>query len=84
MQAVEDNPPNNNNIPRSKDCIYLRASNSLQGGHDLMDLAIGRKITRSKVIACAMTQMVIEIVKQIAEQQDYKFLKFFNPFSPEI
>ena len=77
VQAVEDNPPKNNNLPRSKDYIYLRASNLLQGGHDLMDLATGRKITCSKVIACAMTRMVIERVEQIAEQQGYKSLKFF-------
>ena len=78
MQAVEDNPLKNNNLPRSKDCIYLRASDSLQGGHDLMNLATGRKITCSKVIACATTRMVIERVDQIAEQQGYKSLKFFN------
>ena len=45
VQAVEDNPPKNKNLLRSKDCIYLRASNLLQGGHDLMDLSTGRKIT---------------------------------------
>ena len=78
MQAVEDNSPKNNNLPRSKDCIYLRASNLLQGGHDLMDLATERKITCLKAIACAMTQLVIERVEQIAEQQGYKSLKFFD------
>ena len=55
--------------------IYLRAYDSLQGGHKMMDLATGRMFTRPKCDACAMTRMVIERVELLAEEQGYKTLK---------
>ena len=43
-----------------------------------MDLATGRMIRRAKVIACAMTHLVVERVEELAARQGYKSLKFFN------
>ena len=84
VQATEDNSPKNNNFPRSLDCIYLRAADQLQGGHELIDLATGQKITRPKVTACRMTRMVIERVELIAARQGYRSLKFFNRKKQEM
>ena len=84
VQAVEDSPPKNNNLPRSRDCIYLRAADALQGGHELMDLATSHMITRPKVIACAMARMVNERVELLAELQGYKTLKVFNRVKKEM
>ena len=43
-QGYYENNPKNNNIPRTKDCIYLQSAQSLQRGHEVMDLATGELI----------------------------------------
>ena len=48
VQAYDEHVPKNNNVPQSIDAIYLRAEDSLQGGHQVMDLATGRMPRRSK------------------------------------
>ena len=45
VQANDEPNPTNTNAPRTLDCIYLRPTNNIQGGHELMDLATGRVIT---------------------------------------
>lgn len=75
---MEDKSLKNTNLPRSIYAIHLRAAESLQGSHEMMDLATGRIFTRPKVTACAMKRMVIEGVELLAEKQGYKTLKFFN------
>ena len=62
VQGYDEHEPKNNNIPRSKDCIYLQKSDSLQRGHELMDLATGEFITCCRADKCVMTRMVIERV----------------------
>ena len=84
IQVVDDRLPKNNNLPRSIDSIYLRADDSLQGGHKLMDFATGRVFTRATVTACAMTRMAIERVELIATRQGFKTLKFFNRKKEEM
>ena len=39
VQANEDSNPKNNNLQQPLYCIYLQWADSLQGGHELMDLA---------------------------------------------
>ena len=78
VQATDNKSPKTNNITRSIDAIYLRVSESLQGVHEMMDLATGRMFTRPQVKVCTMTRMVIERVELLAEKQGYKTLKFFN------
>lgn len=84
VQVKEDSPPKKNNLPISLDYIYIRALESLQRGHKLMDLATGSIITRPKGTACTMNQMEIERVKLIAERQGYNKLKFFNRARKEM
>lgn len=78
VQANNEIKFKNNNLPRTLDCIYLQAVNSLQGGHELMDLATGRLIVRPKVMACLMTRVVIDRVDELARKEGFKSLKFFN------
>jgi len=48
VQANQDNNPKNTNAPRTIDAIYLRPiPSNIQGGHEVMDLATGRVVTRS-------------------------------------
>ena len=37
-QGYAERTIKNNNIPRTKDCIYLQPSDTLQRGHECMDL----------------------------------------------
>ena len=78
VQAYDEHAPKNNNVPRSIDTIYLRAEDSLQGGHQVMDLATGRMTRRPKCRKCRMTRLVIERVETLARRQGFKTLKFFN------
>ena len=43
-QGYQEMNPKNNNVPRTKDVIYLQAAQALQRGHELMDLATGELI----------------------------------------
>ena len=76
VQATDDKSPKNNNLPRSIDAIYICTAESLQGGHEMIDLATGRMFTRPQVKAFTMTQMVIERVELLAEKQVYKTLNY--------
>ena len=71
-------PKSNNNIARTIDAIYLRPALSLQEGHDVMDLATGRVVTRPKWTPCKMTKLVIRQVEELARKQGIKSLKFYN------
>lgn len=84
VQASTDNNPTNTTMPRTIDAIYLRPAPNLQGGHELMDLQSGLKITRPKVTQCAMTNTVIRRVEELAARQGHKTLKFFNRKKEEI
>ena len=84
VQAIDDRLPKNNNLPRSIDLVYLRADNTLQGGHELMELTTGRVSGRLKVAACAMMHMVIDRGERIASKQGYNYFKFFNRKNKEL
>ena len=78
VQAYHEQRPKNNNLPRTKDCIYLQPSDTLQRGHEVMDLMTGELIRVTRVDKCVMTQMVIARVEELATRQGYSTLKFFN------
>ena len=80
VQASNENKPTNTNLPRTIDAIYLRPHKSLQGGHELFDLATGRVITRGKVKVIPVTSMVIQAVEKLAEDQGIKEYKFKNRY----
>ncbi|MGC8538238.1 MAG: hypothetical protein ACP5MZ_04665, partial [Candidatus Micrarchaeia archaeon] len=60
------------------DAIYLRPVDNIQGGHELMDLNSGRLITRPRVVEIPITNLVIEAVESMAEEQGIKSLKLQN------
>ena len=77
VQANYEAKPYNTPAPRTIDAIYLCPIRRPQGGHELMDLNTGRKITRPVVHEVPITQMVIQAVESLAEargiKQNYKF-----------
>ena len=75
VQANQENNPSNTNAPQTIDAIYLRPLNNKQGGHELMNLQTGLRITRNKVWELPVTDMVIKAVETMAEEQGIKSLK---------
>ena len=67
-----------------KDVIYLQSMQALQRGHEVMDLATGELIRVTRFDKCMMTRLVINRVEQLAAQQGYKTLKFFNRKKEEM
>ena len=80
VQATHEPERKNSNISRTIDCIYLRPSNSMQGGHEVMDLNTGGVITRSRVKVIPLSDFIIKTVERMAEEQGMKELKFRNKF----
>jgi hypothetical protein len=78
VQANHKTNQTNSNASQTIDAIYLRPVNSMQGGHELYDLNSGRVITRARVTQIPVTDVVIKAIKQIAEDQGFKSLKFKN------
>ena len=79
VQANQENDPKNTNAPRTIDCIYLRPiTRNIQGGHELMDLNSGRMITRQRVWEIPVTDVVIQAVERMGEEQGIKSLKLQN------
>ena len=68
----------NNNVPRTKDCIYHQPTEPLQRGHECMDLMTGELICCPKVDLCVMTRLVIARVEELAASQGYRTLKFLT------
>jgi hypothetical protein len=80
VQATHETKATNSNLPRTLDAIYLRPHDTIQGGHELFDLTSGRVITRSTVKVIPVTQMVIDAVKRMADDQGMKDFKFKNKY----
>ena len=68
----------NTNLARTIDAIYLRPANSINGGHEVMDLSTGKLNTCMQIKQVAITELAIKAVEKIAEDQGFKSLKFFN------
>ena len=73
-----DSPMKNNPKPQGRDCIYLRASKSIQGGHQVLNLSTWRIVERPKVVKVTMTNLVIKAVNDIVKGNGLKSHKFFN------
>jgi hypothetical protein len=78
VQANHEMNQTNSNASRTLDAIYLRPVTSMQGGHELQDLNSGRVITWARVAQISITDVVIQAIKHIAEDQGVKSLKFKN------
>ena len=59
-------PKSNDDRARTLDIIYLCPSPSLQGGHDVMDLAKGVVVAHPKWTPCKMTDIVVKCVEKMA------------------
>jgi hypothetical protein len=56
----------NTNAPRALDCIYLRALDSTQGGHELLHLQTYSVIKRRKMKKMVLTPSIIKIVDEVS------------------
>ena len=66
VQAHTEPDPKNTQYPRTLDCIYLRYVDNDQSGHHLLDLRTGRTIKRRTVTVIPITSNVIDLVHQMA------------------
>ena len=80
MQAYADRQFKNNNVLRTKDYIYLQPTDTVQRGHECMDLMTSELIHCPKAELCVMTKLVISRarVEELAASQECRMLKFFN------
>jgi hypothetical protein len=70
VQAHNEPDPLNTNAPRILDGIYLRYNDNEQGGHDVLHLQTGRKITHRQVTPLPITPTVLKQVHRLAEMDD--------------
>jgi hypothetical protein len=69
----------NTNAPRALDCIYLRALDSIQEGHELLHLPTNSVIKRRKLTKIVLTPSIIRMVHRLAEIDNMpKGLKIAN------
>jgi len=66
VQVPNEPDPTNTNAPRTLDCIYLRYTDSAQGGHDCLHLPTNRIVTRGRVTPIPITSAVITQLHAIA------------------
>jgi hypothetical protein len=75
VQANEEPSPLNTPHARTLDAIYLRPMSNIQGGHELMNLHNGYKITRPRVTELPVTPLVIAAVESLAKKQGFEQIK---------
>jgi hypothetical protein len=68
VQAHQEPSVLNSQSPRTLNCVYLRYVDNLQGGHHLLDLRTGQTIKRRTVTPVPITQNVIKLVHDMADQ----------------
>jgi hypothetical protein len=78
VQADTYTEPRNDMRERTLDAIYCRPNENDQGGHILMDLLTGSKITRQRIHPCPLTLMVKNQVEALAKAQGIINMKFTN------
>ena len=75
VQANQQNEQTNNNKERTIDGIYLRPIIGRNSGHEILNLATGKPITRPRVWEVPLTDSVIKRVKSLAKKDGIKSLK---------
>ena len=78
VHVNNDPNPTNTMEARTLDAIYLSPTESMQGGHYVLDLRTGRVITRRRVTAIPITESVIHLVEAQATKDKITTLKFTN------
>ena len=76
--ACNENNLTNDNCTHAINAIYLCPLNNMQGGHEVMDLHTGQKISCCKVTKIPMTEHVIKAIETMAYDQGFKDLKILN------
>jgi len=56
--------------------MCLRPVNLLQGGHEVMSLVTGKRITCTRIVPCKMNEAVVKVAEDMAENQGISSLKF--------
>jgi hypothetical protein len=70
IQANDDPKIKNSNSPRTLDCIYLRYSDNIQGGHELLHLPTNHIIVRQYVTQVPISPAIIKQEHQIVETEE--------------
>jgi hypothetical protein len=70
VQAHNEPDPSNTNAARTLDGIYLCYNDNEQGGHNVLHLQTGYKITRHRVTPLPITPAVLKQVHRLAEMDD--------------
>ena len=78
VQASVERTIKNDMVERTIDAIYLRSTDNQQGGHIVMNLNTGRKVTSPKVIPIPLTQVVKDTLEALACEQGINSIKFTN------
>jgi hypothetical protein len=75
LAYMEDEMKKNTSKPRAIDAIFLRNMKNIQGGHEVMNLNTGRRVTAQQVHERPITTLIIERVEQMGIDQGFKSLK---------
>jgi hypothetical protein len=78
VQADTYTEPRNDMCERTLDAIYLAPNDNDQGGHILMDLTTGKRITCDRIHPCPLTLLVKNQVEALADMQGITNMKFTN------
>ena len=65
VQAHNENLKQSSMTERTIDTIYLRPNNSVQGGHILMNLNTGKRMTCSKITPVPLTKLVKDCMENM-------------------
>ena len=75
VQAYQEDAIKNDNKPRTLDCIYLGPVMTDGGGHEVMNIVTGAKMTKGRVWEMPITETIIQAVESLAKSQGYTSLK---------
>src|SRR5210317_1558710 len=84
VQAHHENVNTSDMKERTIDAIYLCPNNNMQSGHVCMNLSTGKRITRSRITAVPLTEVVKNRVEQMAVDQAITYVKFTNKMAIDL
>jgi len=83
VQTAEDEVIKNDMKPRSLDCVCLNPIYGGTGGHQLLNLAMGRMIERKKIWTTPLTLATQRRVEALAAKDKIASFKFRSRFHPD-
>ncbi len=79
VQAKDESNPLNSMASRTMDCIDIQpVLDNVQGGHELINLATKRVVSRMNVIEIPIPDRIIKVVEELAKQDGIKSFKFVS------